>query len=320
MSPPTSRKGLRKNGSEASCETCRKRKSKCDHRRPTCSYCARRKLDCFYHPAPMSRLSSRLTPTATVEPPTLSEMPYTFAEQPHIESQPQLQPQPLPLSPPRGPDEATTSNSNGTPASHYETWPFAEAGKKVPSTFVSELHEQRMKSRHLNAIKEVLGCLQHLRRIRAIVEGYIAEAKFSHVPRPIVKLMLELLPAKILPDGVQFNGGLDKLAKEVCVASSSPVHVEADTDWRSFCKLYSGPNLRIETVGLLLSVCAKTVLFGKQATVEPVDAEFISDMLHCTNLSLDTARALSPQTNDVLFWLTSNTTCMLDFLDGDTST
>lgn len=326
MSPPAPRRGYRRNGSEASCETCRKRKSKCDHRRPTCSYCAMRKLECFYHPAPMSRQPSRPTPTPAAAPevPIFEQMP-VFPEQLQPDTLPYPHPQPhhphpQPLSPPMAADDAATTNSNGTPASQYETWPFAEASTKIPQTFVSELHEQRMKSRHLKAIREILGSLEHFRRMRALIEGYIADAKFSLVPRPVVKLMMELLPVTMQLDGVEFHGGLEKLTKDMYAASATPVHVDADTDWRSFCRLYSGSNLRIETVGLLASVCAKSVLFSKNIRNESLDPGFISDMLHCSNLSRETARALSTQTNDVLLWLTSNSTCLLDFLDGDTST
>lgn len=47
----------RRNGQLSSCEPCRKSKLRCDHARPQCGRCMRRRLpfsECFYHPAPMA--------------------------------------------------------------------------------------------------------------------------------------------------------------------------------------------------------------------------------------------------------------------------
>ncbi|KAJ5246293.1 hypothetical protein N7468_001276 [Penicillium chermesinum] len=53
---------VRRNGQLSSCEPCRKSKLRCDHKRPICGRCARRRLSeqqCHYHPAPMAK---QLTP------------------------------------------------------------------------------------------------------------------------------------------------------------------------------------------------------------------------------------------------------------------
>lgn len=69
ISPPSRREGqfamtdrVRRNGQLSACEPCRKSKLRCDHGRPVCGRCVRRRLSeqqCLYHPAPMAR---RLTP------------------------------------------------------------------------------------------------------------------------------------------------------------------------------------------------------------------------------------------------------------------
>ncbi|EHK21988.1 uncharacterized protein TRIVIDRAFT_134559, partial [Trichoderma virens Gv29-8] len=67
---------VRRNGQLSSCEPCRKSKLRCDHGRPRCARCARRRLteQCFYHPAPMARrrqrsdLSSSLPTSSSVTP------------------------------------------------------------------------------------------------------------------------------------------------------------------------------------------------------------------------------------------------------------
>ena len=54
---------LRRNGKKASCEPCRKSKLACDHMRPICGRCQRRRAPdrCIYHPAPMTNSHPELT-------------------------------------------------------------------------------------------------------------------------------------------------------------------------------------------------------------------------------------------------------------------
>jgi hypothetical protein len=56
-SPDTAPASIRRNGKLASCEPCRKNKTKCGHEQPTCNACIKRgkQPECFYHPAPLSR-------------------------------------------------------------------------------------------------------------------------------------------------------------------------------------------------------------------------------------------------------------------------
>ncbi|KAJ5273662.1 hypothetical protein N7478_008787 [Penicillium angulare] len=49
---------VRRNGQLSSCEPCRRSKLRCDHKRPICGRCTRRRLSqqqCHYHPAPMAK-------------------------------------------------------------------------------------------------------------------------------------------------------------------------------------------------------------------------------------------------------------------------
>ncbi|KAF2086359.1 hypothetical protein K490DRAFT_44726 [Saccharata proteae CBS 121410] len=62
-------KSYRRNGKLQSCEACRKGKLRCDHIMPNCGRCARRRLKCVYHPAPMTRgVSARLSEPALSPP------------------------------------------------------------------------------------------------------------------------------------------------------------------------------------------------------------------------------------------------------------
>ena len=83
---------VRRNGQLSACEPCRKSKLRCDHGRPICGRCARRRLSeqqCHYHPAPMAKQlmaqSNRKTPhqqhlprsiATGSSPPTEDSRPY----------------------------------------------------------------------------------------------------------------------------------------------------------------------------------------------------------------------------------------------------
>ncbi len=65
---------LRRNGKPSSCEPCRKSKLSCDHLRPTCGRCQRRRAPerCVYHPAPMTNSQrQRIAPPS--QNPSLSD-------------------------------------------------------------------------------------------------------------------------------------------------------------------------------------------------------------------------------------------------------
>ena len=65
---------LRRNGKKSSCEPCRKSKLSCDHIRPTCGRCQRRRAPerCVYHPAPMTN-GQRPSPSSIIEKQTVRE-------------------------------------------------------------------------------------------------------------------------------------------------------------------------------------------------------------------------------------------------------
>ncbi|QIX00999.1 hypothetical protein AMS68_006516 [Peltaster fructicola] len=72
----------RKNGKPASCEPCRKAKVRCDHSRPTCGRCRRKRIisRCWYHPAPLTKdrpPSRPLSPVSSAPPqaPSYSTLP-----------------------------------------------------------------------------------------------------------------------------------------------------------------------------------------------------------------------------------------------------
>lgn len=228
---------------------------------------------------------------------------------------------PTEVSPPSGSgtvgSHAHTPN-NSAPLTVLQLLCYAEPGTAIPKTFVSQLHEQRTESRHIGSIKEVLACLRHLPRITATVQTFVTRAKFTHTPRPAIEELLKKLPVTVNQGVPEFPGGIDNFAATVMANSTSTVKVSLDADIHTFCDLFTGPNLRLESIGLLLNLTLMSLLFHV-ANRKESDQEAVSDMLSCCRLSLDLARTLAPEPNDVLLWFGFSNMCMEDFLEGATS-
>ncbi|KAL6886771.1 hypothetical protein GGI43DRAFT_418340 [Trichoderma evansii] len=65
---------VRRNGQLSACEPCRKSKLRCDHSRPVCGRCARRRLSeqqCHYHPAPMAKQTTPQSDRETADHPEI---------------------------------------------------------------------------------------------------------------------------------------------------------------------------------------------------------------------------------------------------------
>lgn len=63
---------VRRNGQLSACEPCRKSKLRCDHSRPICGRCARRRRteqQCHYHPAPTAKLATPRSDRETTDQP-----------------------------------------------------------------------------------------------------------------------------------------------------------------------------------------------------------------------------------------------------------
>lgn len=109
-----------------------------------------------------------------------------------------------------------------------------------------------------------------------------------------------------------------QVAEDILRNSSTEVIVKPSMTGVEFCGLYCGSNLRVETLGLIFTLAARSLLFG----TTPVDQEhdsFVQDLLHCSNVSLRLARDISPQPNDVIVWLALENMQLVTLMEGDAS-
>lgn len=295
----------RRNGSQASCEPCRKGKVRCDHRRPACSRCTRRgnPSKCWYHPAPLTRhLISPLSETT------------------------------LPSSPPETPlgntdIEILSSSVPGDKDDHaplFHSWPvLSNDGSDIKLRIVFKgTRDPKIYQEQIVTATEILGPLRHLDELEQLVIGYYERSQTARVPKPIALRMISLL--KDDPNVSKYIKGdydesfVTEFAKSLIRACAMPVKIAPDTTPEDFCAKYSGMNLRIETIGIISTLAARSFL-SKNGHIEVTTDALAADLVRCSNLSLRLSREQAAQTNDVIVWLAFENIQLMSHVKGDTS-
>ncbi|PYH41776.1 uncharacterized protein BP01DRAFT_376808 [Aspergillus saccharolyticus JOP 1030-1] len=300
--------GRRRNRSLASCEPCRKSKIRCDHGKPTCASCHRRGLraQCWYHPAPLtknrtSQRHSLTTPPISVRA-TRSAVPsYLPVESPLAE----------------------------TPKFH--SWPFMPAHPSDSSSLVHPsgryIYNLKAHNEHLAAIQSIVSQLKLFPLIEKHLHEYYSFSLAALVPRPLLLQLITSVRAGLVASGCAQDGLADELdlcnasqlAEDILRASATEVVITRDLDPPAFCVLFCGPNLRIETLGLLYTMAARASLCAVSHGNDEGDDAFVRDMGWYGNLSLRLARELAPQTTDLIIWLAHENLQLTTIFEGDAS-
>ncbi|RAK83303.1 hypothetical protein BO79DRAFT_241300 [Aspergillus costaricaensis CBS 115574] len=305
MATPTTRR----NRTLASCEPCRERKTRCDHGKPVCASCRRRGFDsrCYYHPAPLTKIRSASAQRLAV--PTPSQP--TIAA-PSWSSSSAIHPRRSAAGPPK-----------------FHTWPFmstvSDSGN-LPDTPLPGSHDRKAYEAHLATMKEIVSQLRYLPVIEKCLHQYYAAKHNSLVPKPVVLHLLNALRTDLVSSGYILEetgdrvelGDISRLSESILLSSSTEVIITASLDLHGFLALFSGPNLRVETLGLLYTMAARASAFFIDCD-EGKDAAFVPDMVWYSTVILRLARDLAPLSNDVIIWLANENGQLRSFLEGDTS-
>lgn len=298
----------RRNGALASCEPCRRGKTRCDHQKPKCGTCQRRGLaeQCWYHTAPLTKARVRRVP----ESPIGNSSPATPQD---VERQ-------------RRPDSAGIrvnvrgAASSQTLSSTPQTWPFIPDTATGPAAQppVYFPYGESCFDDHLNITKDLVSNLKYIKDV---------ETYFNEVGTwPMVMILKLISVLRECPEFIAFlshlqNGNdeaVNQYAKDVLQRSSAPVTLTSTSTLEDFCLQYCGPNLRIETVGLLYSIGAQSAMH--QVTHDRMKQDrFTQEMIRGSYLSLRLARDLAEHSNDIIAWLAYNNFLVAAVVEGDTS-
>lgn len=295
----------RRNRSLASCEPCRKCKIRCDHRKPVCASCQRRGLQCWYHPAPLTKQRNFQGSTISTPPSSTSV----------VQSEP---------------SNNANSPSTGTPIFH--TWPFlsAEPNGLTSRDTVTGGHNYNIKAHneHLTTIEDIVSQLELFPVIEKRIHEYYSFSQVALVPRPLVLQLITSLRTCLADSGYMREERTDRisihqgpqLAEDILRSSSSDIAITQDLDLEAFCALFSGANLRIETLGLLYTMAARSSLYTKGYGDDKYqDDKFTTEMGWYGNSCLRLARELAPETTDLMVWLAHENLQLTTLFEGDAS-
>lgn len=297
----------RRNRSLASCEPCRKAKIQCDHKSPICASCQRRGLhsQCWYHPAP-------LTKQRTFQEPDLSITPGSNSV---AQSEP---------------SKSVNSPSAGTPIFH--TWPFmsADPNDSTSQALISGRHNYNTKARdeHLATMEDIVSHLKLLPVIEKRLQEHYSFSQVALVPRLLVLQLIASIRIGLAASGYIKEEMAEelsihhcsRLAEDILRSSSSEVFITLDLDLGAFCALFSGANLRIETLGLLYTMAARSSLYAVVHGHDKYQNDgFIREMGWYDNLSLRLARELAPQPTGLITWLAHENLQLTTLFEGDAS-
>lgn len=304
----------RRNGSQASCEPCRKGKIRCDHQKPVCAPCRRRSREsrCFYHPAPLTRqrasVSTGSIPNETIRRlDDITEPVSNEGESTQVEE-----------------SCTTTVSAARAPPARVPAWSFMyneHPDSGLPSQpFVPDCPKD--KEEKLEAIQEITSLLRSFSLIETLIEEYFSFSQAAIVPRPVVRQLFESIKKNIRSS---YQDALKSREVECDISSftatllrsrSVAVSVTSSLDLEAFCALFSGPRLRVETLGLMYTIAARSYLYSRRRDDKILDS-LVQHLVRCSNLSLRLSRELAGQdTNDLIAWLGLENVQLTSLLEG----
>lgn len=196
----------------------------------------------------------------------------------------------------------------------------------LPQTPTPGSHGSKAYEAHLATMKEILSQLRYLPVIEKRLHQYYSSKHNALVPKPVVLHLLETLRADLVSsshilgeEGERVElGNVSEISETVLLASSTEVVITPSLDLHGFVALFCGPNLRVETIGLLYTMAARASACFVDRDEDKDDA-FFQDMVWYSTLTLRLARDLAPQSTDVIVWLANENAHLRSFLEGDAS-
>ncbi|THV68196.1 hypothetical protein D6D28_06904 [Aureobasidium pullulans] len=314
---PMSASASRKNGKQASCEPCRRGKVRCDHHVPTCDRCRRRNMssECYYHPAPLTRPSKRMR---------LSSLEDDAVDTAGTVGQAGSVATILPRDDTcvdaggRQADLETRLHSipdaNATPPTTLPLLSLQSlddtSARFVPATAVYDDRGNETLEGDLLSIIQILELLEHSGIIRKLVLEYYRLGQIAVVPSQLVLPVLSdleqlhenILHQRAMSDDAACRSTLRGVAQTILHATKSKSPITSATPLAEFRGFYSGPNLRVETIGLIFTMAARASRLGLTADTGD-NHYFVQAMFQCSARCLHLARELATEMSDVMVWL-----------------
>lgn len=282
---------VRRDGKQASCEACRKGNIRCDHHRPICDRCRRRKMkpQCWYHPAPSNG----------------SQIPFSRSPLRNRETQPSSTT-----------DNQACATSTDSQADNAGSL-FEPTSYIAPGSNDADVVEECGQVSHNKNVAMVVNILSHLRRmvqLEELVERYCATSQTAIVPALVILTAVSNIKRHaqpVLDDTGNGNDMMIELARKVMSSTSTQVNVPF---------FGNSEDIRLETVGLFYALAARSYVHGFSFdVVYQRDNEFIDAMLKSSTECLHISRGVVPRIQDATVWLAYENLLLTTYVHGDIS-
>lgn len=173
-------------------------------------------------------------------------------------------------------------------------------------------------------VQLIAGFLPALRWFDLILDAvniYYKSTKSSFVPAPLILSTLDSLQtltghAHLFEDVPSIDTGHPSLAHAIWKSTTRAIETSADMTPAAFVSMCSGPNLRLEYLGLVCSIAACSHILWAAKDGHKND-DFVRDMFHCSTACLALARRLTP-VNLPMAWLSLDHMLLCGSIHGDT--
>jgi hypothetical protein len=188
----------------------------------------------------------------------------------------------------------------------------------TPSTIIPEHTEDNDK---LALIREALWDIPKFLTIAEIIPVYFSDSQAANLPGPLVTPAITSLADlanrhRLHHVTSRDDQRLHALARTVLDSTRQPIVITSSTTPKSFLAQYTDGRFRLEYLGLLYAIAARTssVMLSKRDQ----DVGFLRRLFRASNICLTIAREVSA-VNDAMVWLALEHVILCTIIQGDLS-
>lgn len=171
---------------------------------------------------------------------------------------------------------------------------------------------------------DALKSLRQIKVIERLVLEYCESNQAGVVAAPLIVNSLYSVKKTVEEYKLEVNSPSSQLTSKILENTGRPLEIPSSTQASEFHTLFTGPNLRLEIVGLLLAVAARSLFFGLAPDVwngsnrRASRPHFTDEMLRSSTGCLRLCTQLNA-VNDLLIWLLYDNLLLTSMMCGDTS-
>lgn len=164
----------------------------------------------------------------------------------------------------------------------------------------------------------VLRHLQDFEIIQDLMDSYWPASQSAILPGALIMSgMLSLGQTIALYSAANGEDHLLQLARVIIETTCTRIKVDASLTPSDFMAFFTGDKLRVEYLGFICSITARSYLIG-MAKDGAKDKAFLNSLYSCSTICLHLARKLTP-VNDMTVWLAQDHATLAAAVEGDSS-